>query len=42
MSVKDTGQLLKIMHEMSVVVSDLDGQNSLITKEGLNHLVHNE
>jgi predicted transcriptional regulator len=42
MSVKDTCQLLKIMHEMGVVVSDLEGQNSLITKEGLNQLVHNE
>jgi predicted transcriptional regulator len=41
MSMKDTCQLLKIMHEMGVVVSDLEGQNSLITREGLN-LAHNE
>ncbi len=38
MSMKDTCQLLKIMHEMGVVVSDMEGQNSLITKEGLNNL----
>lgn len=38
MSMKDTCQLLKVMHEMGVVVSDLEGQNSLITKEGLNSL----
>ncbi len=41
-SVKDTCQLLKMMHEVGEVVSDLEGQNSLITKEGLNHLVHNK
>jgi serine/threonine protein kinase len=41
MSLKDTCQLLKIMHEMGVVVSDIEGENSLITREGLN-LVHNE
>ena len=38
MSMTDTCQLLKIMHEMGVVVSDIEGQNSLITKEGLNSL----
>lgn len=38
MSTKDTCQLLKIMHEMGVVVSDLEGQHALITKEGLNSL----
>lgn len=38
MSVKDTCQLLKIMNEMGVVVSDLEGQNALITREGLNSL----
>jgi len=41
MSLKDTCQLLKIMHEMGVVISDLDGQSSLITREGLNSLAHN-
>ncbi|MCP3889063.1 MAG: hypothetical protein GY702_09365 [Desulfobulbaceae bacterium] len=41
MSLKDTCQLLKIMHEMGVVVSDLEGQSSLITREGLNSLAHN-
>lgn len=35
MSVKDTCQLVKIMHQMGVLVSDMDGQKSLITKEGL-------
>lgn len=35
MSVKDTCQLIKIMNEMGVVISDMDGQKSLITKEGL-------
>lgn len=41
MSVKETCQLLKIMHEMGIVVSDLEGEHSLITKAGLN-LVDNE
>jgi predicted transcriptional regulator len=35
MSVKDTCQLIKIMHEMGVVISDVEGEKSLITKEGL-------
>lgn len=39
MSMKDTCHLLKIMHAMGVVVSDMEGQNSLITKEGLSNLV---
>lgn len=38
MSLKDTCQLLKIMHEMGVVVSDIEGHNALITREGLNAL----
>jgi len=38
MSTKDTCQLLKIMNEMGVVVSDLEGQYALITKEGLNSM----
>jgi Mn-dependent DtxR family transcriptional regulator len=38
MSTKDTCQLLKIMNEMGVVVSDLEGQHALITKEGLNSM----
>jgi predicted transcriptional regulator len=35
MSEKDTCQLMKIMHQMGVVISDIDGQKSLITREGL-------
>jgi len=35
MSVKDTCQLVKVMHQMGVVISDMDGQKSVITKEGL-------
>ncbi len=35
MSEKDTCQLMKIMHQMGVVISDSDGQRSLITREGL-------
>jgi predicted transcriptional regulator len=35
MSVKDTCQLIKVMHQMGVVISDMDGQKSLITKEGM-------
>lgn len=38
MSLKETCQLLKIMHEMGVIVSDIEGQNSLITREGLKNL----
>ncbi len=38
MSMKETCQLLKIMHEMGVVVSDLEGRQSLITRKGLNSL----
>ena len=38
MSTKDTCQLLKVMNELGVVVSDLEGQNALITREGLNSL----
>ncbi len=38
MSVKETCQLIKILHEMGMVVSDLEGQKSLITKEGVNIL----
>lgn len=34
-SEKDTCQLMKIMHQMGVVISDSDGQRSLITREGL-------
>jgi hypothetical protein len=36
MSEKDTCQLMKIMHQMSVVIIDIDGQKSFITREGLN------
>ncbi|TKB26799.1 hypothetical protein FCL47_06305 [Desulfopila sp. IMCC35006] len=35
MSEKDTCQLMKIMHQMGIVISDSDGQRSLITREGL-------
>jgi predicted transcriptional regulator len=35
MSMKDTCQLIKIMHQMGVVESDIDGRQSLITREGL-------
>ena len=35
MSVKDTCQLIKIMNAMGVVISDDDGEKSLITREGL-------
>lgn len=42
MPMKDTCQLLKIMHKLGVVISDIEGQNSLITKEGLDHLMHNK
>lgn len=34
-SEKETCQLMKIMHQMGVVVSDMDGQQSLITRVGL-------
>lgn len=35
MSVDEICQLIKIMHQMGVVISDIDGQKSLITREGL-------
>jgi len=35
MNVKDICQLIKIMHQMGVVISDMEGRKSLITKEGL-------
>ncbi len=38
MSVTETCQLLKVMHEMGIVISDSEGQSSLITREGLNSL----
>lgn len=38
MSRTATCQLLKSMHEMGLVVSDMEGENSLITLEGLNSL----
>ncbi|SDO72233.1 hypothetical protein [Desulforhopalus singaporensis] len=38
MSKTDTCQLLKLMHEMGVVVSDMEGERSLITHEGLSCL----
>lgn len=38
MSVKDTCHLMKIMHQMGVVISDVEGQKSVITREGLHFL----
>jgi len=38
MSLKDTCHLLKIMDEMGVVVSQMDGHSALITQEGLGYL----
>lgn len=35
MSVNETCQLLKIMHQLGMVISDGEGQKSLITREGL-------
>ena len=35
MSVQETCQLVKIMDEMGMLVSDMDGQKSLITRKGL-------
>jgi len=35
MSLKDTCHLLKIMDQMGVVVSQMDGHSALITQEGL-------
>jgi predicted transcriptional regulator len=35
MSLKETCQLIKIMHQMGVVISDMEGQKSLITRKGL-------
>lgn len=40
MSMGDTCRLLKIMHQMGVVISDMEGQNSLITKEGVANMAH--
>lgn len=38
MSLKDTCHLLKIMDQMGVVVSQMDGHSALITQEGLCYL----
>jgi len=35
MSMKETSQLLKIMHDRGDVISDADGLNALITRKGL-------
>ena len=40
-SVEETCHLLKIMDENGVVVSDIEGQHALITKEGLNSIALN-
>jgi Mn-dependent DtxR family transcriptional regulator len=39
LSMGETCQLIKIMHEMGVVVSDLEGHKSLITRKGVNNLI---
>lgn len=36
MSIKDTCQLVKVMDEKGMLVSDMEGTSSLITREGLN------
>lgn len=38
MSLEDTCHILKIMDEMGVVVSQMEGQSALITQEGLGYL----
>lgn len=38
MTLKDTCHLLKIMDEMGVVVSQIEGHSALITQEGLGYL----
>ena len=38
MPLKDICQLVKSMHQMGVVISDLEGQNSLITRNGIKSL----
>ncbi len=35
MSMRDTCQLIKVMNETGMVISDIDGRKSLITREGL-------
>lgn len=42
MNLKDTCQILKIMNSMGVVISDIEGQYSLITQEGVNHLANSK
>lgn len=41
MSMKDTCQLIKVMNETGMVISDIDGRKSLITREGLHCLKEN-
>jgi predicted transcriptional regulator len=36
MSIKETSQLLKIMHNTGMVISDAEGLKALITREGMN------
>jgi predicted transcriptional regulator len=38
MSIKETCQLLKIMHEKGLVVSDSEGEKSLITQAGVQYV----
>ncbi len=39
MSVEETCQLVKIMDEMGMVITDADGQNSLITRKGISSVL---
>ncbi len=38
LSVEETCHLFKIMNEMGVIISDPEGQNALITREGVNYI----
>lgn len=42
MSLKDTCQILKVMHKLGMVISDIEGQYSLITQQGINHLTNSK
>jgi len=40
MSIPETHLLLKVMNDMGVIESNVDGQLSLITQKGLHYLQH--
>lgn len=40
MSVQETCELVKIMNEMGMLISDVEGLNSLITQKGVNCVAH--